>query len=190
MTNYFGNAFKVGMKFIFAQQPYIIEKNEFVKPGKGQAFVRIKMRNLITEKLIHKTFKATYTLNTADIFENKFIYLYHDNHIFYYFMSNKNFEQVILSNKIVQNKYKWLLPQYYYNITFWNSQPIFLTLPKHITLSVLHTQTTSKKHTINNNTKQAKLSNGLLIKVPHFINNRDMIIIDIKSMIYISKAKY
>ncbi|QJC35253.1 elongation factor P [Enterobacteriaceae endosymbiont of Donacia proxima] len=188
MINYSSNNFKIGMKFIFLNQPYIIENSEFVKPGKGQAFVRIKMRNLITEKLIDKTFKSTYNLNTADILEKKLKYLYNEKNDFYYFMYENNFEQIMINNQVIKDKKKWLIPEYNYIITFWNQLPIFLTLPNFIKLKVTNTDFVLKSSTINNN-KQAIMSNGELIRVPSFIKIGDLIKIDIRKKKYISRYK-
>ncbi|QJC31879.1 elongation factor P [Enterobacteriaceae endosymbiont of Donacia tomentosa] len=189
MVSYFSNHFKVGMKFIFLNQPYIIEYSNFIKPGKGQAFVRVKMRNLITEKLIDKTFKSTENLDTAEIFEKKLIYLYHENNIFYYFMYKNNFEQIIVNNKILKQKSKWLIPNYKYNITFWNQKPIFLTLPNFIKLKVLDTNLKLKSETINSNNKHAIVSNGEKIKVPSFIQIGDIVKIDVRKKKYVSREK-
>ncbi|QJC36886.1 elongation factor P [Enterobacteriaceae endosymbiont of Donacia vulgaris] len=188
MINYCSNNFKIGMKFIFLNQPYIIESNEFVKPGKGQAFVRIKMRNLITEKLIDKTFKSTYNLDTADIVEKKLKYLYNETDYFYYFMDQNSFEQTIISYKIIKKKQKWLISQYDYIITFWNQLPIFLTLPNFIKLKVINTSIIGKGSIINNN-KKATMSNGEIIKVPSFIKIGDIIKIDTRKKKYISRFK-
>ncbi|QJC33663.1 elongation factor P [Enterobacteriaceae endosymbiont of Donacia provostii] len=189
MINYSSNNFKIGMKFIFNNQPYIIENNEFVKPGKGQAFVRIKMRNLITEKLIDKTFKSTDNLNTADILEKTLKYLYNEKNNFYYFMYTENFEQVIINDKIIKNKKKWLIPQFNYKITFWNTLPIFLTLPKFIKLKVINTDSLLKKNTIIHNNKHAIISNGEIIKVPSFIKKGDIIKINTRTKKYVSRYK-
>ncbi|QJC36065.1 elongation factor P [Enterobacteriaceae endosymbiont of Donacia cincticornis] len=189
MINYSSNNFKIGMKFIFLNQPYIIEHSEFVKPGKGQAFVRLKMRNLITEKLIDKTFKSTDNLDTADILEKKLKYLYNEKNNFYYFMYENSFEQIMISNQVIKNKKKWLIPHYNYIITFWNQIPIFLTLPNFIKLKVIHTDYIVKRNTVINHNKQATISNGELIKVPPFIKIGDLIKIDIRKKKYISRAK-
>ncbi|QJC33259.1 elongation factor P [Enterobacteriaceae endosymbiont of Donacia clavipes] len=189
MINYCSNNFRIGMKFIFSNQPYIIENNEFVKPGKGQSFVRIKMRNLINEKLIDKTFKSTDTLNTADILEKKLIYLYSEKEDFFYFMNKKNFEQILIDKKVIKNKKKWLISQFNYNITFWNQLPIFLTLPNFINLKVINTNLMSKKGETINNNKLAVLSNKEVIKVPNFIKIGDIIKIDIRKKKYISRIK-
>ncbi|QJC37293.1 elongation factor P [Enterobacteriaceae endosymbiont of Donacia thalassina] len=188
MVNYYSNNFKIGMKFIFLNQPYIIESSEFVKPGKGQSFVRIKMRNLITEKLIDKTFKSTDNLNTADILEKKLQYLYNEKNYFYYFMNKNNFEQIMIHSNIIGDKKKWLISQYDYTITFWNQIPIFLTLPNFIKLKVINTSLILKGDTINNN-KQAIISNGEIIKVPVFIKTGDIIKIDTRKKKYISRYK-
>ncbi|QJC29923.1 elongation factor P [Enterobacteriaceae endosymbiont of Plateumaris sericea] len=189
MVNYSSNNFKIGMKFIFLNKPYSIESSDFVKPGKGQAFVRIKMRNLITEKLIDKTFKSTDSLNTADIKENDLIYLYNEKNNCYHFMYKENFEQIIINKLIIKNKYKWLIPNTFYNITFWNQFPIFITLPNFIKLTIINTSMNLKTETINNVSKQATLSNGEIIKVPSFIKIGDKIKIDIRNKSYVSRFK-
>ncbi|QJC32045.1 elongation factor P [Enterobacteriaceae endosymbiont of Donacia versicolorea] len=190
MINYYSNNFRIGMKFILFNQPYIIEASEFVKPGKGQSFVRVKMRNLINEKLIDKTFKSTDNLNTADILEKKLIYLYNEKENFFYFMFKNNFEQIMIDKRIIKNKKKWLISQYSYNITFWNQLPIFLTLPNFINFKIIDTNLISKKgDTINNNNKLAIISNGEIIRVPNFIKIGDIIKIDIRKKKYISRIK-
>ncbi|QJC28592.1 elongation factor P [Enterobacteriaceae endosymbiont of Plateumaris consimilis] len=189
MINYSSNNFKIGMKFIFLNEPYFIESSDFVKPGKGQAFVRIKMRNLINEKLIDKTFKSTDSLNTADIVENDLLYLYTEKDNFYYFMYKKSFEQIMISKFIIKDKYKWLVPNQTYNIVFWNESPIFINLPNFIKLTVINTNMNVKSETINSVNKQAILSNGEIIKVPSFIKVGDKIKIDIRYKSYISRIK-
>ncbi|QJC29036.1 elongation factor P [Enterobacteriaceae endosymbiont of Plateumaris rustica] len=189
MINYSSNNFKIGMKFIFLNEPYSIESSNFVKPGKGQAFVRIKMRNLITEKLIDKTFKSTHSLNTADITENNLIYLYTEKNNFYYFMYKENFEQIMINKLIIKDKYKWLISNQVYNITLWNESPIFITLPNFINLTIINTDMNIKNETINNISKQAILSNGEVIKVPSFIKIGDKIKIDIRNKSYVSRFK-
>ncbi|QJC28140.1 elongation factor P [Enterobacteriaceae endosymbiont of Plateumaris braccata] len=189
MINYSSNNFKIGMKFIFLNEPYFIESSDFIKPGKGQAFVRVKMRNIINEKLIDKTFKSTDSLNTADIIENNLIYLYTEKNNFYYFMYKKNFEQIIINKLIIKDKYKWLVSNQTYNIVFWNKVPIFINLPNFINLTIINTNMNIKNETINNVNKQAILSNGEIIKVPSFIKIGDKVKIDIRYKSYISRIK-
>ena len=90
MRVYQSNNFRVGCKIIFEKEPCLIEFSEFVKPGKGQAFVRVKLRKLFTNQLIEKTFKSTDSLEIADVLEYKLSYLYNDGN-FWYFINNNTF---------------------------------------------------------------------------------------------------
>ncbi|WP_343154272.1 elongation factor P [Buchnera aphidicola] len=188
MRVYQSNSFRIGCKIIFEKEPCLIECSEFVKPGKGQAFVRLKLRKLLTNQLIEKTFKSTDSLEIADISEQKLSYLYNDGN-FWYFINNNTFEDFSVEKKIVGLNSKWLIEQDTCIITFWNNKPILITPNIFVQLKVTDTESTSKSDTINNSTKLAKLSTGAVVKVPFFIQVGSLIKVDTRSGEYIARIK-
>lgn len=188
MRVYHSNNFRSGRKIIFEKEPCLIESSEFVKPGKGQAFVRVKLRKLLTNQLIEKTFKSTDSLEIADVLECTLSYLYNDGH-FWYFINNNNFEELSVDKKIVGVNKKWLLEQDTCVVTFWNNQPISITPNIFVELKVIDTEITLKSDTVNTATKLAKLSTGAILKVPLFIQNGSLIKVDTRSGEYVSRIK-
>ncbi|QCI24142.1 elongation factor P [Buchnera aphidicola (Muscaphis stroyani)] len=188
MRIYNSNNFRVGYKIIFNNEPYLIESNEFVKPGKGQAFVRVKLRKLLTGQLIEKTFKSTDSLKEADIVEHTLSYLYNDSN-FWYFINTKTFEELSIDKKIVGSHKKWLLEQDTCVVTFWNNQPISITPNIFVNLKVIYTEATLKGDTVNTGTKLAKLSTGAFVKVPLFIKVGSLIKVDTRTGEYVSRIK-
>ena len=189
MTVYHINHFRSGCKIIFEKEPCVIESSEFVKPGKGQAFVRVKLRKLLTKQLIEKTFKSTYRLEIADIKEYTLCYLYNDS-LFWYFINNNTFEELSVEKKIVGINKKWLLAQDTCTITFWNDQPISIVPKNFVNMKVVDVQATLKGDTVNiGSTKLATLVTGAIVKVPLFIQIGTIIKIDTRSGEYVSRVK-
>ncbi|CAL4041856.1 Elongation factor P [Buchnera aphidicola (Tetraneura ulmi)] len=181
--------FKVGSKVIFEGEPYLIESSEFIKPGKGQAFVRVKFRRLLTGQLLDKTFKATdSSLELADVIEINLIYLYNDGY-FWYFMNEKNFEQFLVEKKILMNQLKWLIEQNSYLTTLWNNKIISIIPNNFIKLKVIETEQFKKGDIFGSGEKIAVLENKIKIKVPLFISIGDFIKVDTRSSLYISRIK-
>lgn len=188
MRVYHSNNFRSGRKIIFEKEPCLIESSEFVKPGKGQAFVRVKLRKLLTKQLIEKTFKSTHSLEIADVLERTLSYLYNDGY-FWYFIDNNNFEELSVDKKIVGINKKWLLEQDTCTVTFWDNQPISITPNIFVELKVIETEISSKSDTISSTSKLAKLSTGAVLKVPLFIQIGSLIKVDTRSGDYVSRVK-
>ncbi|QFQ32769.1 elongation factor P [Buchnera aphidicola (Aphis fabae)] len=188
MRVYQSNNFRIGHKIIFEKEPYLIESSEFVKPGKGQAFVRVKLRRLLTNQLIEKTFKSTDSLEIADISEYKLSYLYNDGN-FWYFINNNTFEDLSVEKKIIGLNRKWLLEQDTCIITFWNNKAISVTPNIFVELKVVDTESTLKGDTINASTKLAKLNTGAIVKVPLFVQVGSLIKVDTRSGEYVARVK-
>ncbi|AEO07854.1 elongation factor P [Buchnera aphidicola] len=186
---HYSNNFRVGSKIIFEKEPCLIESSEFVKPGKGQAFVRVKIRKLLTKQLIEKTFKSTDYLEVADIKEYTLSYLYNDG-LFWYFINNDTFEELPVEKSIIGVNKKWLLEQDTCTITLWNNEPISVVPNNFVNLKVIHVQATLKGDTVNTrNIKLATLITGAIVKVPLFIEIGELIKIDTRSGQYISRVK-
>lgn len=189
MRVYNSNNFRSGCKIIFESEPCLIESSEFVKPGKGQSFVRVKLRKLLTKQLIEKTFKSTDSLEIADIIEHELVYLYNDG-CFWYFMNHNTFEELSVEEKIVGVHKKWLLEQDTCIVTLWNNQSISITPNNFVNIKVIDVQATIKGDTINtNSTKLATLSTGAIVKVPLFIKVNSLIKVDTRTGEYVSRVK-
>lgn len=189
MIVYHSNNFRSGCKIIFENEPCLIESSEFVKPGKGQAFVRVKLRKLLTKQLIEKTFKSTDSLEIADIVEYTLCYLY-NNGSFWYFINNNTFEELSVEKKIIGVHKKWLLEQDTCVVTLWNNQPISITPNTFVEMKVIETEATLKGDTVNTGvTKIAVLTTGAIVRVPLFVQVGSLIKVDTRSGEYVSRIK-
>lgn len=188
MTTYFSNTFRPGLKIIFEGEPYTIESSDFVKPGKGQAFTRVKMRRLLTKTRIEKTFKATDCCEGANIIDTNMHYLYNDNN-FYYFMQPETFEQYPIDKKIVSETAKWLQNNAECIITLWNENPIAIQPPTFIESEIINTDPGLKGDTAGYSNKLATLRTGAIVKVPLFIQVGSIIRVDTRSGEYVSRIK-
>ncbi|PPI87910.1 elongation factor P [Candidatus Pantoea edessiphila] len=188
MLTYFSNDFRIGLKIIFENEPYAIESSEFVKPGKGQAFVRVKMRRLLTGARIEKTFKSTDSLQCADVKDINLIYLYNDND-FFYFMHPKNFEHFQINKKNMGESIKWMQTNLECTVTLWNNTPIIVQPPKFIEIKIINTDPGLKGDTVVSGGKLATLITGAVIKVPLFIKTGEIIKVNTRSGEYVSRIK-
>ncbi|ARU95332.1 elongation factor P [Tatumella citrea] len=188
MATYSSNDFRNGLKIMFDGEPYAIEASEFVKPGKGQAFARVKMRRLLTGKLIEKTFKSTDTAEGADVVDVTLTYLYNDGE-FWHFMNNSTFEQLAADEKAVGENGKWLQDQAECIVTLWNGNPITINPPNFIEAEVIETDPGLKGDTAGTGGKPATLSTGAVVKVPLFVQIGEVIKVDTRSGEYVSRVK-
>jgi elongation factor P len=182
------NEFKPGLKVMMDNDPCSIIDNEFVKPGKGQAFNRVKLRNLKTGRVIERTFKSGDTIEGADIVETDMQYLYHDD-TFFYFMMPETYEQHAAPGSAVGDTAKWLKGQEVCIVTLWNGQPLFVTPPNSVVLKIVETEPGIRGDTSGGGSKSAKLETGAVVRVPLFLNEGDLIKVDTRSGEYLSRAK-
>lgn len=182
------NEFKNGLKFLMDGQPCNIIDNELVKPGKGQAFNRVKFRNLITGKVLEKTFKSGEKVDAADVMEVELQYLYHDGE-FWHFMDPQSFEQYQASAAAVAEMEKWLVEQDMCTVTLWNDDPISVQPPTQVTLAVVDTDPGLKGDTAGTGGKPATLSTGAVVQVPLFVQIGEKLICNTQTGEYVSRAK-
>ncbi|CAL4041924.1 Elongation factor P [Buchnera aphidicola (Phyllaphis fagi)] len=189
MILYYSNNFKSGLKVLFEKQPCYIESVEFVKPGKGQTFSRVKLRKIINNQLVEKTFRSTDFLYSANVVDVLLTYIYHDKD-FWYFMNHKNFDQLSLDKEIIKNNNQWLIEQNKYIITLWNEKPISIIMHNFVKLKVTHIISKFKSNFIMNtkHMKLCQLSTGATIKVPLFIQIGDIIKVDTRTGEYNSRV--
>jgi elongation factor P len=188
MGNYSTNEFKSGLRIIIDGDPYSIVENEMVKPGKGQAFNRVKIRNLKTGRTIERTFKSGESVEAADVADVEMQYLYSDSD-FFHFMVPENSEQHAATKAVVGDNAQWLKGGLICIVTLWNNVPIVVTPPAHIELKVVETDPGLRGDTATGGQKPAKLETGAVVRVPLFINEGEIIKVDTRSGAYISRAK-
>ncbi|QCI23072.1 elongation factor P [Buchnera aphidicola] len=189
MTFYYSNQLKIGLKVIYHSEPYIIISSKFTKPGKGQEFFRVKLKNLVNKKILDKTCKPNDSFLLADIKEVICSYVFNDGY-YWIFMNKKNFEQISVKKSIIKGMSNWLLEEYDYIITFWNDEPISIIIASNfIEIKVIETTPVIKASSISVANKLAKLSTGITLKVPMFIQVGQMIKVDTRSGKYIAKVR-
>lgn len=188
MASYNTSEFKSGLKFMMDGDPYNIIENEFVKPGKGQAFSRVKIRNLKTGRVVDKTFKSGEKVEAADVMEINAEYLYTDGE-YWHFMEPVSFEQFQASETAVADVKNWLKDQESYIVTLWNNEPLTFTAPNFIELQITECDPGVQGNTAQGATKPAIVQTGASIKVPLFVENGEWVKIDTRTGEYISRAK-
>ncbi len=188
MANISTNEFKSGLKLMLDADPCTIVENEFVKPGKGQAFNRVKFRNLKTGRMIERTFKSGETLESADVMEIDMEYLYKDGD-FYHFMEPETYEQYAANLDIVGDAAKWLKGQEKCVVTLWNNDPLGVLPPNSVVLEITETDPGLRGDTSSGGTKAATLETGAVVRVPLFVNIGDLIKVDTRTGEYLSRAK-
>ncbi|XKH61180.1 elongation factor P [Halomonas sediminis] len=188
MANYSTNEFKGGLKVMLDGDPCSIVENELVKPGKGQAFNRVKLRNLMTGRVGERTFKSGDSLEAADVMDLEMEYLYTDGDMWHFMKTDGSFEQYAVEKKALGDTAKWLKEQVPYTITLWNDKAISVTPPNFIELEVVETDPGLKGDTAQGGSKPATLSSGAVVRVPLFINQGEVLKIDTRSGDYVSRA--
>ncbi len=184
------NQFKGGVKIMIDDQPYTILENEFVKPGKGSAFNRIRIRNLLNGKTLDKTVKSgVETFESADVNDVEMQYLYADDE-FWHFMDPSTFEQISADAKVVADAKLWLKEQDVCTVTLWNGVPIAVAPPNFVILTIAETDPGLRGDTVSGGTKPAKLETGAVVQVPLFIEQGEAIRIDTREGgKYMARAK-
>lgn len=188
MASYKTNEFKGGLKIMLDGDPYTIVENEFVKPGKGQAFNRVKVRNLKTGRVVERTFKSGDSVEAADVHETEMQYLYNDGE-HWHFMDPATFEQLIADEAAVGDAAKWIKEQDLCAVTLFNGQPLAVAAPSFVVLEISETDPGLKGDTSSGGGKPATLETGAVVNVPLFVQTGEMIKVDTRTGSYVSRAK-
>lgn len=187
MATYSTNEFKAGLKVMLDGDPASIVENEFVKPGKGQAFSRVRIRNLKTGRTIERTFKSGETIEAADVVDAEMQYLYNDGQ-FWHFMNPQSYEQLAADKAVVGDNAKWLKEQDVCIITLFNGVPLIVEPPNTVVLKVVETDPGLKGDTSGGGGKPATLETGAIVRVPLFVQIGEMIKVNTRSGEYLSRA--
>ncbi|WP_126456114.1 elongation factor P [Sulfuriflexus mobilis] len=188
MASYSTSEFRSGLKLMIDGDPCAIVENEFVKPGKGQAFNRVKIRNLKTGRVIDRTYKSGESVEAADVIDTDMQYLYNDGE-FWYFMDPASYEQIGADANAVSDALKWLKEQDMYTVTLWNGTPLTVTPPNFTVLKVVETDPGVRGDTSGGGGKPATLETGAVVRVPLFIDEGELLKVDTRTGEYVSRAK-
>jgi elongation factor P len=184
MANFSTSEFKSGLKVLVDGEPCSILENEVVKPGKGQAFNRVKFRNLRNGRVWERTFKSGESIEAADVLEIEMQYLYSDGEFWHFMKTDDTFDQVAADSAAISEVKIWLKEEEIYTVILWNDAPISVTAPNFLELEVLDTDPGLKGDTAQGGTKPATLSSGAVVKVPLFVNIGDVLRVDTRSSEY------
>src|SRR5690606_16646173 len=156
--------------------------------GKGQAFNRVKIRNLKTGRVVDKTFKSGDSVEAADVVDQEMQYLYTDGE-FWHFMVPDTYEQFAASKEAVGDAVQWLKEQDTCMVTLWNGQPLLVTPPNHVELKIVQTDPGVRGDTAQGGVKPATLETGAVIRVPLFIEEGEVVRVDTRTGEYVSRVK-
>ena len=187
MASYSTNEFRSGLKVMLDGEPCSILENEFVKPGKGQAFNRVRLRNLKTGRVWERTFKSGESLEGADVMDRTMEYLYTDGE-FWYFMEPDTFEQHQADEAAVGEAKQWLKEQDPCEVTLYNGTPLSVAPPNFVELEIVETDPGLKGDTAQGGSKPATLSTGAVVKVPLFLSQGEVIRVDTRTGEYQGRA--
>jgi elongation factor P len=188
MASFSTNEFRGGLKIMIDGDPCVIVENEFVKPGKGQAFSRVKIRNLKTNRVIERTYKSGESVEAADIMDTEMQYLYNDGE-FWHFMVTDTYEQYAASKEAVGDTAQWLKGEEMCVVTLWNDAPLAVTPPNFVVLKVADTDPGVRGDTSGGGGKPATLETGAVVRVPLFVDIDEMLKVDTRTGEYVSRAK-
>lgn len=172
--------FRNGLKLALDDQPFVITYFQHVKPGKGGAFVRTKLKNLLTGRVVEKTFRSGEKAEEADIEEKYMQYLYQDatDRIF---MDRDSFEQTPIGDEVLANAVNFLLEGMEVEVLFWKGKPVNIQIPNYVEAQVSKSDPGVKGDTSSSVTKPATLETGFTLNVPLFIEEGDVIRVDTRT---------
>lgn len=176
-----------GLKMMVDGQPFTVIDFQFVKPGKGQAFTRVKVRNLINGSVLERTYKSGEKIERADVEEKVMQFIYPEGSD-YVFMDEGSGEQVTIPGDKMEDEAKWISDGMNVDVTFWNGQPIGISIPNSVVLQIVTSEPGVKGDTASGATKPATLSTGAVINVPLFVNEGEWVKVDTREGAYIERV--
>ena len=176
------------LKIILDGNPFMVVDFQFVKPGKGQAFTRTKLKNMITGAQLERTFKSGEKLEKAELEEREQQYLYPEGEGFV-FMDTASYDQINLTAEQLGDGRHYLMDGMMVDVLFWSERPIGVTPPTFVELKATETEPGFKGDTSSNTLKGATCETGVVIQVPLFVNEGDVLKIDTRTGEYVSRVK-
>lgn len=188
MATYGMNDVKNGMKILVNNEPAIIFETDYVKPGKGQAFTRVRYRAIRSGRVQEITMKSTDSVEAADVVDTDMQYLYSDGE-YWHFMQPETFEQVQADKAGMGGAEKWLKGEEECVVTLFNGSPIMVTPPNFVELKIVETDPGVKGDTAGSGGKPATLETGAVVRVPLFVPNEEIIKVDTRTGEYVGRVK-
>ena len=178
-----------GLKIEIEGYPYEVVYFQFVKPGKGTAFTRVKMKNLMTGNVLERTYRSGETLEPADVETVTMQYLYNDGEN-WFFMNQENFETIPVPEVALGDKKLFLLDEAMCQVMLYKGRPVSVELPTFVELEVTYTEPGARGNTASaGQTKSATLSTGAVVSVPLFVENGEFLRIDTRTGEYVERVK-
>lgn len=183
------NEFRSGMKVELEGQPYVIVSNEFVKPGKGQAFNRVRLKHLLQGRTLDKTFKSGEKVDLADVVETQMRLLYRESEGIV-FMHDESFEQMTIPLENVADVNQWLMEDHVYQVIVYNGEPVAVEAPTFVEMRISETEPGAKGDTASGRVlKPAVTESGAKVQIPIFIDIGEIVKIDTRTNDYVSRVK-
>ncbi|MFK7927437.1 MAG: elongation factor P [Myxococcota bacterium] len=177
-----------GLKVEVDGQPYTVTYFQFVKPGKGTAFTRTKLKGLISGNTLDRTFRTGEKLPPADIEEKEMQYLYDEGDT-RVFMDTESYDQITIANKVLGNDAKWLQDEMMVNVLFWRGNPINIDLPNFVEIEIEYCEPGVRGNTAQGASKVAELMGGATVNVPLFVEQGETIKIDTRTGAYVERVR-
>lgn len=177
-----------GLKIELDGQPYTVVEFQFVKPGKGQAFTRTRIKNLLTGNVLERTFKSGESLAEADVDQRNMQYMYEDGESFH-FMNTETFNQIAIPAEVIAESKDWLLEEMTVDVLFYKDNPVSLDLPNFVELEITYCEPGARGNTAQGATKRATLSTGAEVNVPLFIEQGEWIKVDTRTSSYVERVR-
>lgn len=187
MAQYSTGDLRGGFKVEIEKEPYTVVSNEFVKPGKTQPFNRIKLKHLMTGRVIEKTFKSGEKVAAADVEEMKMRMLYKESDGVV-FMDNDSYEQFTVPLSILEDKQQWLMEEILYDVIFYKGQPIDVTPPTFMEMRITETSPGARGDTSGRVLKPAVTESGAKVQIPIFIEEGEKIKVDTRTGEYVARV--
>ena len=185
---YATNEFRKGLKIEIDGEPFLMVEAQFVKPGKGQAFTRTKLKSLISGNVIDRTYKSGEKVARAPVEESDMQYLYSDGDGFN-FMDLGSYETIPISKEQLDDAWKWLRESLEVKVLMYKGRPISIELPNFVELEITYCDPGVKGDTATGATKNATLESGAEVQVPLFINQNEKIRVDTRTGSYVERVK-
>ena len=189
MANASTSEFRPGLRVLLDGDPCVVVDSEFVKPGKGQAFTRVRLKNLITSRIWERTFKSGETLPTADVMEVEMQYLYFDGDTYHFMLTNGSYEQMEVDEQTLGDARHWIREEDHCQVVLWDGRPISIAPPTFVELEVAQTDPGVRGDTATGGSKVAVMSTGASIRVPLFIEEGEVLRIDTRVGEYVGRAR-
>lgn len=180
--------FRNGLKVELDGQPYIVTYFQFVKPGKGTAFTRTKLKHMITGSVIERTFRSGETFDAADVEERPMQYMYNDGET-YHFLNTETFDQVTISGEVLGDSALFLMENAEISALFYKNAPVNIELPNFIEAEITYCEPGVKGNTATGSTKPATIVPGAVVQVPLFVEQGEVIKVDTRTGEYVSRVK-